>query len=163
MRTNLESITKWAVEAADRLPAKYQQVAFPVLLQHGLASIPAAARERDRPAELDLGRSPDTPPQPGLFSAIPKASAIARKASRMQQAVWAVIALCDRDQEADNQSIRRLVQTELGITPESRGNLAHTLRDATPTYLSRTDKTEGQGYAYNPTPQALEVFKGLDK
>lgn len=162
MIENAESIIKWAMEIADDLPEEYQVAAFAELLRHGL-------RSASRSAEPDAGAQPgalESPParrslQETLVSGLPDDFLVKTKGSRDQQTVWAVIKLWLSGDEATSNSVRDTIEAALAVRPQTPRNTRKRLRKLTPQYLKRKDKERGRGYAYTPTPEALEVFKPL--
>ena len=78
---------------------------------------------------------------------------------RTKQAVWAVVTLHGRGAEVTSDAIRDIIRTELGTAPQNGANTARTLRDLTPKYLMRRDRTDGRGYVYQPTANALDAFQ----
>lgn len=95
-----------------------------------------------------------------VVEALPDAHAVAERGGRDAQAMWAIITLFDRGEEATNNTIRKLIEAELGIGAEARTNLASRLQELTPKHVTR--KKVGRSYQYSPTRNALQVFKDMD-
>jgi len=155
---DVKSVLQWAMEIADDLPEKYQEAAFAELLRHALSSIQGAA-EVDTVA--DIQAKPAL--QKKLIGKLPKDYLVAGKGSRDQQTVWAVVKLLERGEEATSESVRKIIKTCLGVSPESLRNTSGRLGKLTPRHVKRKEREAGKGYAYTPTVRALEVFEGLEE
>jgi hypothetical protein len=164
MMPNPEPIIQWAIEIAEGLPEKYQVVAFAELLQHAL-------RSTSHGAESDEQETPPTatPQPPGqllqerLVSQLPEDYLVAAKGTRDQQTVLVAIRLWHQGEEVNPASVMDSVKTQLCVPPESRSNTSARLRDLSPRYLTRRQREEGRGYAYEPTLKAIEIFEGLEE
>jgi len=160
---DVQSVVQWAIEIADDLPEKYQEAAFAELLRYALNSMPGAAEVdtvADTQAKPALHLS--EPWQKKLISELPEGYLVA-KGSRDQQTVWAVVKLLERGEEATPESVRKIIETGLGVASESPSNTSHSLRKLTPKYVKREEREEGRGYAYTPTAIALKAFEGLEE
>jgi hypothetical protein len=145
-----------AIQQAESLAAEvsqteYRKAAFEILLQHYL---------RGNGGEVATAR-PSTPVgETREPSPIPDAHVV-KSGSRDQQAIWAVLTLVSRDQEATCAAIAKAIKDELGHAPESTGNLSYRMKQLTPRYVSRVKS--GKGYAYRPTKDAPSIFAKSDK
>lgn len=109
---------------------------------------------------------PESPPHPrdgvGVFApAAPQKTAVpdaheVKSGSREQQAMWAVMTLGSRRQEATTTAISRIIKDELGHTPETASNLSTTLKGLTPRFVTRT--RSGKGYVYAGTGDSAKLF-----
>jgi len=161
MMEDVESMANWAMEIAEGLPEKYQQVAFAELLRHVLKSRPNPT-ENDTEVPSRAGYSqPTTPWLERLVSELPHDYHIAEAGTRDQQTVWAVIKLCEQGDEATSESVCEIIRASLGVTPPSPKNASGSLRRLIPKYLRREKRKNGQGYAYVPEAEALEILEGL--
>lgn len=160
---DVKSVVQWAMEIVDDLPEKYQEAAFAELLRYALSSMPGAAEVdtvADTQAKPALYLS--EPWQKKLISKLPEGYLVA-KGSRDQQTVWAVVKLLERGEEATSESVRKIIKTCLGVSPESLGNTSGRLGKLTPRHVKRKEREDGKGYAYTPTVMAFEVFEGLEE
>jgi len=163
MKGNIKSVVKWAMEVADDLPEKYQQTAFAELLRHALRSASDAVQidngDHAKAAQISIGKSW----QSELQNGIPPDHIIAENGSRTQQAAWAVVTLCAQGKEATSKSVREIIQSHLGVTPETLDNTSKRLKELTPKHVTRAKRVQGRGYSYTPTRLILEIFEGLEE
>lgn len=158
-----EAIIQWAIEIAEGLPEEYQVVAFTELLQHALKSMSYVAESGAGEPPLAATLQPASQPLlERLVSELPDDYLVAAQGSRDHQTVWAAVKLWQQGKEVTSASVIDCVKTNLCIQPEGTGNTSTRLRNLTPRYLSRAKREEGQGYVYQPTPNASEIFEDLE-
>lgn len=159
MTVNAESAIEWAMEIADNLPEKYQVAAFAELLRHAL-TVESSVVER---SEAGSSQPSSQPLRERLVNELPDEYLVARNGSRDQQTVWAVIKLWHQGEEIIPASVMDFIRTHLCIQPEGQANTSTRLRKLAPRYLTRQERETGQGYEYEPTFRAIEVFEGLEE
>ena len=141
-----------ALELTEEVPDELRSAGFSVVLQHLLkdtCSSGAAAAP-----EIPDDSEPADPESPKPNS-IPPAR-IVKAGTRDQQAIWAVLTLAARNEDATTAAICAAIKDELGCTPEDQRNLSARLRRMTSQYVTR--KKSERSYVYMPTSDAPEVF-----
>ncbi len=163
---DVSEILQWARKNADELPDEYKAEAFRVLLAYklGLPRNPSLRSGEEESSESISKKSSDLENwQQVIIEQVPSAHKIANSNDRQMQALWAVIELLKRGEPAYASSIRELIRTKLGVTPQNDTNTGRTLRKLTPKYIDRTQDPKGKKYRYSPTRQALEKFEKIEK
>lgn len=153
-----------ALEAVEDVPEDLRPTAYRTVLEHLLRqAAPPVEPPGDTSPPADRKPSVETGGQvaPELSSRLPDEYAVSQ-GTRRHQAAWAVVVLSERGQEATTSSVRDAIRVELGETPEGPQHTSNTLKSLTPEYLSRRRRDEGQGFAYEPKENVLEVFDDLD-
>lgn len=160
---NLQGLLRSALATAESLPEKYQVAGFAEILRwmlehDGVSSMAAAGTESSRSRERKDGIEGRGPMQ-----GVPPAYIVSKNGDRGQQTAWAVARLAEKGEEANNESIRELIQTELSVTPQTRMDTNRSLKRLTPRYVRRERKGEGRGFRYLPTEKTGELFGGLEE
>jgi hypothetical protein len=162
MTEDLEKYASEAVKIADKLPEKYQQVAFTEIFRglQGGNNLTAPSKTETKA----MGGKSSGPTSEGfpkwfeqLVEGLPEMNTIA-DGTRDQQTVWATIKLFSKGKDANTGSISKLIK-DIGISPERRSNLSGRLGRLTPKYLSREEIPDGNGaYRYFPTRACGDIF-----
>ena len=155
-----EKVLLWAKELSDKLPEKYQTIAFQCLVNNKINKTRNISSDSE-------GRKSSNTQEPSVIleqnrdEILPPAHVIKEKGSRKQQTLWVVIKLTQDGEEANIDSVQTHITSELGIKSQNRQNTGRSLRELFPRYLSRKPSGETKGYAYYPNNNSLEFFEGL--
>lgn len=163
---DIQRIISEIIESVDNFQEPYNEIAFKEILRHRLSS-PKSLNTLENISSINQPESSvdihknllRNDWEVELFNNIPEAYIIAESGSRDQQTLWAVITLHSRSKEPDNDSIRKVLRDELGISPQSKSNTARTLRSLTPQFLSR--EKDGKSYVYKPNRSSIKIFDDL--
>ncbi len=158
--SSFSELAKEAVQIADSLPEKYQEVAFIEIFRAKLSANPPFASPDEEKRE-NAGASYPESHAAQTQTRLPAAHLIKERGDRKQQAVWAVVTLQERGEDATSDAIRSTIRQQLGITPQNATNTGRTLRQITPRYIKRESKNNGHGYVYYPQEEAFEIFEEL--
>jgi hypothetical protein len=160
MIENASSAVEQALEIAEGLPEKYQEVGFAEVLRHILRHSSAKASSGASEAATQSGSQSSRSKLEELAESLPDAYLVA-EGTRAQQVIWAVVELSMEGEEATRESVGERIEIGLSITPPHPNNISTLLGDLCPRHLTREKREDGKGYAYRPTSQALEIFEGL--
>jgi len=149
----------WSLKMVEGVPEEHRVAAFSELLRYSLSSQSEPVNIPDQKTNL-----PQKDSQLSLVHDIskklPELDLLAKKGSRDQHVAWAVAELYVRNEEVNNESIRRILKEHLAITPPARQNTNRSLRDLTPKFIIRTKV--GKKYFYTPSIRLPEIFEGLE-
>jgi len=146
----------WAVQVAEKVPEKYQQSAFSELLRHALSQMDGEEDGLKKAIKKTIVKSPIT----DVSGDFPDLHLLATQGNRDQHVAWAVAELYLREEDVNNNSIRKIIKEQLAITPPARQNTNRSLRNLTPKYIARTKI--GRKYQYAPAIKFTEIFNGLE-
>lgn len=145
----------WAIGIAEKLPEKFQQTAFAELLRYALLySDNSEPPNKQLPKKSIHQITKETD-----FKNFSDLDLLSKKGNRDQHIAWAVAELYARNEEVNNNSIRKIIREHLAITPPARQNANRSLRNLTPKYITRTKN--GRKYNYTPTEIFIDIFNDL--
>jgi hypothetical protein len=149
---------KFATAVAEEAAEKYRVAVFAEVLRLRLSGVGRAGPLTSQDRGKGTTKAAADARKPSVV-----AHSVSRRGSRKQQAVWAVMRLAEKGEEAINETIRGVIKTELSVTPQSRMDTNTTLRKLTPKYVRREKREEGKGLRYFPTAHSPEIFEGLEE